>query len=375
MKYPTALLLTLTFIALAPHTATARQAEFRAWTASCSASACAATTATPGGRVILRFSRRNDPQADWQISFSGFEQDLRPGSPLGISVDYGPFRPFGPGRGYRLEPGRVVIAGLTRSSPLFSALLRGRRATVEFQHREGFAIPLDFSLSGLTASLLWIDEQQGRTGAPPSAALQGQPEQTIPPQTPPVPKQPEPRDTTDRTAIEKTPPAATQAEDKPLPSGVPAQVEKKHLADGDCVDYRAKHMVESRIIDRLDANNILYALPCYTGAYNVIYRIYVHDSRYPEDVKRESFAGYSDERGWYGRDELINVSYDKKTKVLSAFEKSRGLGDCGSTLSLRWITGSFWRLEEYRYWRKCDGSHLPESWPVVYKHPDAAKKE
>jgi len=377
-----AALLVLAFASVA----NAQQRTFRAWSANCGKNACTASTRTPGGRVSLRFSRLNGADRAWNISFTGFQADMKPGSEIAVLVDNGPIRFFGSGSGYRTARGRVILKNVRQSSPLFSALLKGSRVALEFPHRDGFPIHLDFSLSGLSAALLWIDESQGRTTAshrqeaaqePPQKASQEASQGSEPEQAagagnnqnagglPSLPNTPSEQGS--------TPGAPEAAQVKPTPTRVPAFIEKAHLADRECRDYKARHMLSSREIDRLDQNRILYVLPCYTGAYNVIYRIYVHDERYNNELKQQIFAGYSDEQGWYGRDTLINVSYNAGTKTLSAFEKGRGLGDCGSAPSFQWIKTGYWRLTEYRYWGPCDGSHTPEQWPVIFKHPKTKK--
>ena len=49
------------------------------------------------------------------------------------------------------------------------------------------------------------------------------------------------------------------------------------------------------------------------------------DKRYPDELKRSVFAGFSDAAGWYGKDDLINAEFDPKTRTLSALEMGRGL--------------------------------------------------
>lgn len=149
------------------------------------------------------------------------------------------------------------------------------------------------------------------------------------------------------------------------PVTVPAPVEKLHLADGECEAYDEAHMREARVAAKLDANRTFYLLPCFTGAYNVISRAYAWDPRYPDDAQGFLFAAFSDQLGWYGRSGLINADFDTTTGTLTAFEKGRGLGDCGSQPLWRW-TEYGWRLIEYRHWEKCDGSRMPKEWPVIY---------
>ena len=147
---------------------------------------------------------------------------------------------------------------------------------------------------------------------------------------------------------------------------VPGPVDKLMRADKECLDYDASHLREARVSAELGNGQMLYLLPCFTGAYNMVYRVFVFDKRYPDELKRSVFAGYSDATGWHGQDQLINAHYDPKTKILSAIEKGRGLGDCGAIPEYTWIEYS-WRMVSYRYWGKCDGTHMPEDWPVIYR--------
>lgn len=125
-------------------------------------------------------------------------------------------------------------------------------------------------------------------------------------------------------------------------------------------------MKAARVTAKLSGGKMLYLLPCFAAAYNVVYRVYVFDKRYPDELKRSIFAAYSDAAGWYGKDDLINAQFDPETKTLIAFEKARGVGDCGSIAKYRW-SDIGWRMIEYRYWGKCDGTRMPEDWPVIYR--------
>ena len=147
---------------------------------------------------------------------------------------------------------------------------------------------------------------------------------------------------------------------------LPNAVEANISADRDCQDYNADHLRKARVSAKLGETQTLFLLPCFTGAYNIVYRVYVFDTRFPKELKPSLFASYSDEMGWSGTNSLINADYDENTKTLTAFEKGRGLGDCGSIPTYRWAEYG-WRMTEYRYWSKCDGTRMPEKWPVIYR--------
>ncbi len=348
--------------------ARAERQSFNAWKAFCSGGLCVAETVTTGGSVRLRLTRGSGGAEPWVISFTDVQHDVAPGSPIAVIVDGRPSIGFAPQSGYRVMADHLALSEPVLTDALFAALRRGRQATLAFKHARGFGLKLGFPLDGLEAALRWIDDRQGRTGerpvvggpppaAPPAASLPSVPD------TPPAPatqtaQQPPPASAPDR-----------QAEAPKPPLTIAAPVERLHRADRECRDYVAPHLQEARVSDRLDEHRTLYLLPCFAGAYNVVYRVYSFDRRYPDEVKPDTFAAFTDELGWYGKDSLINIDYDAKTKTLTAFEKGRGLGDCGAQPVYRWVDG-FWRMLEYRYWGQCDGSRMPEQWPVVFQHPD-----
>lgn len=361
--------------------ASAQSRTFRAWNAQCTQTACIGATLTPGGRVTLGVSHDGDATSRWRISLANIAADMAPGSPIGIGVDGQRPMLFRANSGYRMEGNTIFLAGGPQLAQLFVALRNGSRATLSFTHFQGFPLRLNFSLAGLSAAILWMDERQGRTGAGQPPPETSQAPETVPP-VPPAPATPgepaaEPDAPPEMAAKPETDAkpetAAKTPQAKPssgkVPAYLPGAVLTAHLDDGECKDFEAEPLKDARVTGQLEDNKTLYLLPCYTGAYNVVYRVYVFDRRSPSEVKRELFAGYSDDLGWYGKDSLINAEYDPKTKTLSAFEKGRGLGDCGSVPTYRWSKHG-WRLMELRNWDKCDGSRMPEQWPVVFQHPD-----
>ena len=391
MKYLISIWLVACLAASLTLPAKAQNRTFKAWNAQCTENACIGATLTPGGRVSLGISRRSGATSRWRISLANIAADIAPGAPVAIGVDGQRPMLFRAGSGYRVEGGTIVLSDPARLPQLLAALRRGNRAILSFTHLQGFPLRLDFSLAGLSAATLWMDERQGRTDAPKPPPETSEAPQAIPP----VPGE-SPSDTVAESgadaeaesagetpeppAAEKRPSdadepktAAKIPQAKPssgkAPAYYPGAVLTAHLDDGECKDFEKENLKNARSAEPLDENKTVYLLPCYAGAYNVIYRVYVFDKRYPSDVKRELFAGYSDDLGWYGKDSLINADYDPETKTLSALEKGRGLGDCGSRPTYQWSKNG-WRLMELRSWDKCDGSRQPEKWPIVFQHPD-----
>ncbi|MBZ0228054.1 MAG: DUF1176 domain-containing protein, partial [Bauldia sp.] len=110
----------------------------------------------------------------------------------------------------------------------------------------------------------------------------------------------------------------------------------------------------------------LYIIPCFAGAYNVAYRVYLVRAGNIGKARTLYFANFSQTLGWYGSDTLINASYDPESKTLASFGKGRGLGDCGNAARYRW-DGFDFRMIDYRAWDQCDGSRRPDEWPVIYE--------
>ena len=63
---------------------------------------------------------------------------------------------------------------------------------------------------------------------------------------------------------------------------------------------------------------------------------------------------------------LMGSSFDMKTKILTTYSKSRGIGDCGASATYKLDKSSLqFVLLEARVKEKCDGNTNP--WPVTYK--------
>lgn len=362
----------LLIVAAAAPGARAQDAEsFADWQAECANAVCVASTVTPGGVVSLRVLKENAADASWEIAFAGVQEDVKKGSAIEVSVDDARPLRFTPD-GYATGGGQLALTEREPAAALFEALVRGNQATLVFTHTSDVAIRLNFSLAGLGAATEWIEERQ----ASETTASEPPPAPGERPDEPPAPPEGETESARapetenkapDRSEDEAAPEA--EATPRPEPAEVPELVSERHLEDGVCRDYETGHFRPARIADNLDDHHKVYVLPCYAGAYNVAYRVWITDSREPDEVERALFAAYSDEQGWTGTDQIVNADYDPATKTLTAVDKGRGLGDCGSAPTWRWHAES-WRLMEYRYQGECDGASKPEDWPVVFEHPE-----
>lgn len=151
---------------------------------------------------------------------------------------------------------------------------------------------------------------------------------------------------------------------------IPKVITEAHFSNPDCSVKDFELLKELAVVAALDEHRTLYLLPCYAGAYNILSGVYVHDKRYPTEARKELFATFNDAVGWTGISLVTNANFDPKTKTISTLEKARGLSDCGAVGTYQWSEYGF-RLMRLRYWGKCDGTKLPEAWPVVYEFKPA----
>jgi len=120
-------------------------------------------------------------------------------------------------------------------------------------------------------------------------------------------------------------------------------------------------MVESWV---LGSGKVACAVPCFAGAYNVIYRAFLVDAASGR-VERPLRFAIVNARGRIERQaEVVSPAFDERTKTLSSFNRGRGLGDCGEQYRWRW-NGERFRLVEQRVKDACDGKRGPwrRVWP------------
>lgn len=63
--------------------------------------------------------------------------------------------------------------------------------------------------------------------------------------------------------------------------------------------------------------------------------------------------------------ELMNASFDEKTRELTTLALGRGIGDCG--IQTRWrFNGQRFRLVRYAEEPSCDNWNGPDAWPTLW---------
>jgi len=301
---------------------------------------------------LLEIARKSGRDTLWTISFVIIGDEPRTYEPFHVSVDFEPPLQIEPDDDYQVSTrsNTYDLISTPKGNSLMALFARGNQTFFNFLNTRGQETAARFSLKGFKASLLWIDEQQNRLQSP---RLTGD--------------------------VETAPGEAGAGQANPFTSGnsivlspdkIPPAIGKLHFVDGEC-EAADRPPLEGFGFEtaQLDKDNTLYFIPCFAGAYNIVYRAYLKP--FNDMARQLLFARYSDETGWTGSKDLMNISYDAKTATLTAFSKARGLGDCGSTSRYK-LSGHAFKMLKYRYWGKCDGTRLPNDWPIIY--PAAKQK-
>lgn len=204
------------------------------------------------------------------------------------------------------------------------------------------------SLSGASAVMLWIDEQQQRLGTVTALVRRGdKAAATI--ATPP---------TTPTVAAKQGGTELTGAELAALSTRVRATLD---------ADSCEEPNPDSPLPDsawRLPDGRTLVQLTCYAGAYNFGSSWFlVAGAAAPVAL---SFPVPTDEgRGLQATADLVNASFDPETGKVDSFSKGRGIGDCGSSGSWAW-DGQGFQLAAYSQMSDCRGVGS-DLWPVLYQ--------
>ena len=233
---------------------------------------------------------------------------------------------------------RLNYGDETAVGKLINAMKNGQKLQLKFAGQTS-----NYSLSGLTGGLIYVDEQQSRAGT--VDALQAKGAKPAPP----------PSEVRIIASVEQ----------------IPEQIRKDFTDEnGMCGtsygnSFSTGGGFETKIADGLN----LIGMPCGSpGAYNQPYVFY---SQHENQVVPISLPTISDE-GPTVTDQAWNIDWSQQNKMLTAFFKGRGLGDCGIyDVWKATDTGEghvrFVLLQE-RSKGDCDGNYDggPEKWPASW---------
>lgn len=180
------------------------------------------------------------------------------------------------------------------------------------------------TLSGLSASLLYMDEQQKRLDTTTALLRKGNKSMTNKPPAAPILK-----------AV--LPPKGMQA-----PAGLAAKVRKVMAASlTDCEPDEGDYKPSERdFAAPLDTNHYLVGIACFSGAYNQMTDLFMVTKNSATSAKPQTTRVKLELHGG-GDSQLVNADFDPKTGVLSEYNKGRGLGDCGSDTQWVWTGKQF----------------------------------
>ena len=198
-----------------------------------------------------------------------------------------------------------------------------------------------YSLAGLTATLLFFDESQGRVGTTSAILRKGDRTAPAAPALPLLRRGPE----VDQAGLSRA-----------LPRAVAARPEIKACE----VAYKDD---EELTVARLSPDVVLWAVPCSRGAYNTIFAMLLSDAR-GGNVRPAVFP-HTPGAGQSQSGELMNIQYDPATRILSNFDKARGIGDCGAQSEWVW-TGTEFKLVSQYMMPECRGVTL-DDWPSMWR--------
>lgn len=278
----------------------------------------------------LAVTRAAGPAGGWSVELIGHDD---PPAGVTLKIDGAP----GPAwRGHAFN-------GADAAS-LVAAMANGKAVTL---HNAAGKSVGRISLTGSSASLRFIDAEQGRAGTVSAAVARGTKPASAVPAAPALP-------VIASVRVAGAPAAVS-----------PALLEQLWTQSGCAENYEGEPRpgVERHA---LGGGATLVLVPCGAGAYNF--------STVPYVVRggTAALAGFDAAPGWGGEDGppmLVNAGFDAKTGELGSYAKGRGIGDCGSAETWVW-DGTRFRLTEARAMGECRGS---TNWLAVWRARAVAK--
>lgn len=229
------------------------------------------------------------------------------------------------------------------AASLVAAIANGKAVVV----RDGAGKAIGrISLTGSSASLRFIDAEQGRVGTVSAVVAKGaKPASAVP--------------------AAASLPVIASVRAAGTPAMLSAALLNQLWTQSDCaVNYEGESRPD---VERhaLGDGATLVLVPCGAGAYNF--------STVPYVVKagKAQVAAFDSSPGWTGDGPpmLVNAGFDPKTGELGSYAKGRGIGDCGSAETYVW-DGTRFRLTQARAMGECRGSI---NWLTVWRARAVAK--
>ena len=292
-----------------------RSKTVRDWTGSCDDYSCKALVTGEGGLAMgqtgyqLEIARAAGGNEAWMVTLIAHNVAQPDGkAPVVFAVpDYDlPAAALA-----AMGEDRFTVSDQAALEAIFPALRKGSVLNMGFSsgsetHEQAF------SLSGIAAVLLWIDEMQGQVGNSGKVL-------------------------------------ATSANSEAQVTGSAADNLREVLSRSSVVED-CQWNIPGEDTGSFDARSYdlgegysLHVVVCSLGAYQSSSLVFVSGSGGPRPV---AFADYSDETGWSGTLNLGFVDFDPKTLILHNYVKFRGIGDCGTWSNMHGpaISSNFWSM-------------------------------
>ena len=331
--------------------------QFKDWVVACDNTArCEARGANEISPLMLRLIAEAGPAGALSLTLeSGVPIDVATlrvdGRPLALDAHH-----------WTLSSEQDGMQTLDSQSPdhvrtLLKTLRNGHELTFGDGERQR-GVPLD----GLSASLLLIDETQGRLGNV-TALLRGggKPASQVPaaPGLPPAVKPAPPLPPLDDDTRERLIGTVRQAQ-----SALLEKEECYRPAEDDSADNNLDTAVA------LTPREALVLIECWRGAYQSSHLAFRTPMARPADARRlvlppMPMAPSPDNGRQVAWDAFTNAGYNNDESMLYHFARGRGMADCGQSAS--WVfDGRDFQLAHWNYLGDCRGGN-PGDWPALWR--------
>ncbi|MEO1066459.1 MAG: DUF1176 domain-containing protein [Pseudomonadota bacterium] len=348
-RFVAAFLAALCCLAIQP-VASAQDARFGDWAVRCDVNAyCVAETVDTRGdasaspRNMFRVGRNGGDEDNWELSILTLEKTPPPSSPATARVAGQRLIQMAPQSDYTVlgDPNEFFFVNRRSLQLLFRQMGESSRLFITFGRRGREDVNARFSLDGLNAALLWIDDKQNRRGSRRRAGP------------------PDPVRVAERTRVTANDQTSSPGYDaEALASAEHDRTNGKAL----CTIEAGEAYAVGTTIQKLDDRHDLVQVPC-TGANDgARFRLYVVN-RDTLSASLQLWALFRSESAWSGTDQLPSPRFDADQKILTFFEAYGDGDDCGRQGAWRWQDNRF-VMDSFLERTTCDGTTAP--FPTIY---------
>lgn len=346
------LIVSTTLVGLCAGVAPAAAAElrdFRDWLIGCDNTlSCTAIGLGPedgDGNAYIKVFRAGGPAATPEVTVAVYADQGVPKNPklrLRLTGGKGPALPVDTVAAEVADPYvRASLSGADASA-VIAALLPAQGLTVELLDGGKSLSTSPVSLSGSSATLRYMDAEQGRAGGVTALVATGPAKASAVPAAPAAP------------LVTAVPMRELSPPPKRRPAGIPAG------STDDCPTASLQMTIA------LPGDRTLWGTCVNAGAYNFTYDFAIAGTGKPKPA-RFDIPGIGAGMSMGEEDDasaLTNPGLSDDGAVISAFSKGRGIGDCGALGE--WVfDGERFQALTYATMDQCRGVP-PEDWPQLY---------